>query len=116
MSRQAQACMRSCRDVGSILMTFLRLQVDASSADKPALDDRASWGPKDVAQDVVPRVSSTLVTGAARSRIKIHRDVGHSQSTERPSKIQAEMEYCGLVKDGTQATSDARQVHPAATS
>ena len=42
------------------------------------VDDRASFGlgAEDAALEVVPRVSSVLVTGAAKSRIKIHRDLG----------------------------------------
>ena len=59
------------RDVPAVKRRKLCAISTLAAKVEPALDDRASWGPEDVAQDVVPRVSSTLVTGAARSRIKI---------------------------------------------
>ena len=82
---------------------------DASSADEPAVDDRA----EDAAQDVVPTVSSVLLTaltGAATSRFKTHTDLGYSQRTKVAIKDSGEMEFCGPVKDGSWATSDASQV------
>jgi hypothetical protein len=48
---------------------------------EPVVDDRASFAAEDAAQDVVPRVSSVLLTGAAKSMIKIHRDLGRSQGS-----------------------------------
>ena len=89
--------------------SFMRLHVDASSADEPAVDDRA----EDAAQDVVPTVSSVLLTaltGAATSRFKTHTDLGYSQRTKVAIKDSGEMEFCGPVKDGSWATSDASQV------
>jgi hypothetical protein len=80
-----------------ILVTFMRLHAEASSADGPVVDDRASFGlgAEDAALEVVPRVASVLVTGAAKSRIKIHRDLGRSQDTERPAKIQEKWSIAG---------------------
>ena len=62
---------------------------------EPVVDDRNSLGAVDAAQGVVPTLFSVLVTGAAKSRFKIHRYLGNSQSTERPSNIQEILSIVG---------------------